>query len=414
MTAAGGLPLVTRAGRIANQCDALLDHLLNIDVRAEVAAPDHVSHGVDAGLASACDLDREIVQRQHLAIDETDVEVLVEQLNALVHVVEHDLHHLARALGVGPGRLGRLFGGCERRLAFLQLGDVAVNAQDGAVFERLVAHLDVMPARRRSFKPDTARRAQVFDKLSDFGLGVGESAEIAAFDLESAHVAHQAAGEHHLGRVALELHHAAVDELDAHVVVVGRHQRDAVVHVVDHGGEHRAGALKLGRALAHLLEQPHRLDRNHRLVGEGRDQLDLPCAERARHVARKRDHSDRRAFAQQRHAEHGAVVANRHRLRPGVLGVGKDVRNVDRGAFQGDAPHQRAAVGYDLAASDVIQVRVRKAEVRGKPEEAPLAPEDEGALGLAHPRRRFHQRVEHGLQLEGGAAHDVQHVGSGR
>ncbi len=38
---------------------------------------------------------------------------------------------------------------------------------------------------------------------------------------------------------------------------------------------------------------------------------------------------------------------------------------------------------------------------------------DGGHVGLAQPSRRFHQRVEHGLQIEGRAADDLQHVGGG-
>ena len=37
---------------------------------------------------------------------------------------------------------------------------------------------------------------------------------------------------------------------------------------------------QLARARLHLVEQPHVLDRDHRLVGEGGDQLDLLLAER--------------------------------------------------------------------------------------------------------------------------------------
>ena len=36
---------------------------------------------------------------------------------------------------------------------------------------------------------------------------------------------------------------------------------------------------QLARARLHLVEQPHVLDRDHRLVGEGRDQLDLLVGE---------------------------------------------------------------------------------------------------------------------------------------
>ena len=37
---------------------------------------------------------------------------------------------------------------------------------------------------------------------------------------------------------------------------------------------------QISRARLHLVEQPHVLDRDHRLVGEGRDQLDLLVGER--------------------------------------------------------------------------------------------------------------------------------------
>ena len=34
-------------------------------------------------------------------------------------------------------------------------------------------------------------------------------------------------------------------------------------------------------------------------------------------------------------------------------------------------------------------------------------------VGLAQPRRRLDQRIEHGLQIEGRAADDLEHVGGG-
>ena len=34
-------------------------------------------------------------------------------------------------------------------------------------------------------------------------------------------------------------------------------------------------------------------------------------------------------------------------------------------------------------------------------------------VGLAQPRRRFDQRIEHGLQIERRAADDLEHVGGG-
>ena len=62
-------------------------------------------------------------------------------------------------------------------------------------------------------------------------------------------------------------------------------------------------------ALLHVVEQPHVLDRDHGLVGEGGDQLDLFLGERTNRTARQYEHPDEIAFAQERHAEHGAIAA---------------------------------------------------------------------------------------------------------
>ena len=49
-----------------------------------------------------------------------------------------------------------------------------------------------------------------------------------------------------------------------------------------------------------FVDQPRILDRDHRLVGEGADQLDLPLGERLDAQSGQRDHADRLAVAQQR------------------------------------------------------------------------------------------------------------------
>ena len=50
-------------------------------------------------------------------VGELHVEILVEQHDAVAHVVEHGLHHLARRVDVAPRRIGRLLGSGERFLA---------------------------------------------------------------------------------------------------------------------------------------------------------------------------------------------------------------------------------------------------------------------------------------------------------
>ena len=61
---------------------------------------------------------------------------------------------------------------------------------------------------------------------------------------------------------------------------------------------------KIARLGLHLFEQPHILDRDHGLVGEGLQQGDLLVAERLHFGAAKHDHADALAFAQQRHRQH--------------------------------------------------------------------------------------------------------------
>ena len=89
----------------------------------------------------------EALKLHELAVAELPAHVLVEQHDAVAHVVEHGLHDRARALdlvarrcgfrprllgGVARG-FGRLLGGGERFLALLQFGDVAVDAEQAAV-----------------------------------------------------------------------------------------------------------------------------------------------------------------------------------------------------------------------------------------------------------------------------------------
>ena len=83
-------------------------------------------------------------------------------------------------------------------------------------------------------------------------------------------------------------------------------------------------------ARLHLLEQPHVLDRDHRLVGEGLDQLDLLVGERPHLRARQREDADRLALAQQRHAEDGAEAAEPLRLAKRVFRIGSARRECGR------------------------------------------------------------------------------------
>src|SRR3954454_19284876 len=64
--------------------------------------------------------------------------------------------------------------------------------------------------------------------------------------------------------------------------------------------------LQLPRPCLHLLEQAHIVDRDHRLVGEGRHQLDLLIGEGLRRRSRHCHDPDAVSFLQQRYAQHCA------------------------------------------------------------------------------------------------------------
>ena len=68
-------------------------------------------------------------------------------------------------------------------------------------------------------------------------------------------------------------------------------------------------SLKLVRARLHLVEQAHVLDGDHRLVGEGRDQLDLLVGERPDLLAVDDDGADRARLPEHRNARDASATA---------------------------------------------------------------------------------------------------------
>ena len=113
--------------------------------------------------------------------------------------------------------------------------------------------------------------------------------------------------------------HLAVDLVEDHFVeaedrVQGRPQ------LVAHAGEEfrlvAAGDLELAALVLDLVEQPHVLDRDHRLGGERFEELDLLVGERADFQPPHDDDADCLAFAHQRHGEEGPLPGcNRASLR---------------------------------------------------------------------------------------------------
>ncbi len=181
--------------------------------------------------------------------------------------------------------------------------------------------------------------------------------------------------------------------------------------------EHVGGGGLLLQRFAQLAEQAGILDGDDRLVRKGGHQLDLLGGKRLRHGLVDEDHPDDVAFAQQRDAQRGAVAADLLRSAPGVFRVRQNVGNVDHGSLERDPPGHAAAIGADLQALEIVpdaRVHLAGMTVAGDPAEVvALALEQPGMIGLAQPRHRLDQRIEHGLQVEGRAADDLEHVGGG-
>ena len=103
------------------------------------------------------------------------------------------------------------------------------------------------------------------------------------------------------------------------------------------------GLAQVACARLHLVKQPHVLDRDHSLVGEGGEQLDLLVGKRPHGAPRQRQCTNGNAFAQQRHTKHGAPASQPLFLRLTVLGVCQDIRDVNHAALEGNTPDERVS-----------------------------------------------------------------------
>ena len=119
----------------------------------------------------------------------------------------------------------------------------------------------------------------------------------------------------------------------------------------DHAQDLRRGRLLVQRlrqlsvSRLQLLEQPHVLDGDHRLVGEGPQQRNLLVGERLDLGASDPDRADGCALAQQRNAQEGAVaeLPSEHAAFRKLLHLGLEIRHLDGLPIKHRAPVHRAA-----------------------------------------------------------------------
>ena len=97
------------------------------------------------------------------------------------------------------------------------------------------------------------------------------------------------------------------------------------------------------RARFHLVEQPRVFDRDHGLVGKGRDQFDLPFGKGLHHCAHQGDDADRHTGLSQGHTKHRAVVSGALVFQRHIFGIGQAIRQMNGLLLKSGAADQRTA-----------------------------------------------------------------------
>ena len=161
------------------------------------------------------------------------------------------------------------------------------------------------------------------------------------------------------------------------------------------------------------VEQPYVLDRDDGLVGEGGDQFDLLVGERLNVEPRRHQDADELPVAQQRHAQHSAVLFQAARQWQGQLGIGVGVRDMDGFASKHHTADDRRPIRCDWMTPHICDVLLRKA-VAGDVMVEPVSGKPDGhPVGATKMPGRLDQRVQNRLQIEGRTADDLEHVGGG-
>jgi hypothetical protein len=168
---------------------------------------------------------------------------------------------------------------------------------------------------------------------------------------------------------------------------------------------------QVGGPGAQLLEQTDVLDRDHRLVREGVQQLDLLVGERSGLTAAKLEGADRRALAHEGYG-HGRVEAELPGVVPGSRKLGghrRDVGHVDLALLE----HAEGGDGLARDRQDPPQRGGEGAVVGDQPQPLAVPPPDLSVGGAAVAGRALHHRVQHRPEIGGRAADHAQDLGGG-
>ena len=166
-----------------------------------------------------------------------------------------------------------------------------------------------------------------------------------------------------------------------------------------------------------FFEQPHVLDRDHRLVGEGLEQRDLVVSESPGLAAGHRDRSDNLVMPEH---GHGALATKATNLSIGVRrfrqpGIGMSIRDIERRTVaNGLSMHPSGTEGLRKGSPGRSVTCVVRARVRGQFD---LIANDAGQRARTRSEQADGARsngIQHGLQLARRLGNDSQNVRGGR
>jgi hypothetical protein len=141
------------------------------------------------------------------------------------------------------------------------------------------------------------------------------------------------------------------------------------------------------RVRACLVEQPHVLDRDHRLVGERFDQFDLLARERLDCLALQDNDSNRASFAQQGHSQKCASAADPCRLLQNEFRVSENISDLDDAPLLQSTAGDRSAPDRDRLHLHKRPILRRKAPMRHLPEHFAMLAGNADHVSLAQPSR---------------------------
>src|SRR5262249_45893696 len=141
--------------------------------------------------------------------------------------------------------------------------------------------------------------------------------------------------------------------------------------------------------------------------------LNLLFGKRINVLASQCDNADGRTLPHEWDAEQSSKTTKSYRIHHFVFRVCLDVMHVDLSPFEQNTPSHRTRLRHDWVSAHVVVEFRRETKACNITVAITFRTMNACKIGFAKPRRRFNQRVEHCLEVEGRTADYLQHVGGG-